>query len=451
VRHRRSAEEVSNLIIRDPVHGDVEFNTEEKAVLDTSEVQRLRGIKQLGTSYLVYPGALHTRFDHSIGTMAVAKRIIGVLRAKGFEISPQDEMIIAVSALVHDVTHVPFGHTFEDERRILPGHEKGGRLQMLLSGGDLSDRLNELGIKAEVVSLLKAREPIEEHLGEPWRAQVVKDSISADLLDYLRRDSYFTGLQQDYDNRVFRYFTLANFGKGRKAREVLAVDLGKEGMVRQDARSEVLHLLRMRYFLTERVYYHHAKQSSGAMISKALEMAIGEGLEPTELVWMNDWTLLEAFKSRFAATRRLVEGVEDRRLLKRAFVLGAEIGASRRNELIAEYNRPGRARDELEGAIRDELGARGLEAEEDEVIVHCPDLGAMKEARVFARDEEGMVERLHRHRRPISRDLDHIENQYLAIWNFYVFSQPRLAAEVNRICGGILESERTGFAPKAYQ
>ena len=451
MRQWRTDEEASNLILRDPVHGDVEFTVEEKAVLDTSEVQRLRGIKQLGTSYLVYPGALHTRFDHSIGTMAVAKRIIAVLRSKGFEIIPQDELTITVSALVHDVTHVPFGHTFEDERRILPGHEKGDRLQSLLSGGDLSDRLNELGIKGDVVSLLKAREPIEEHLEEPWRAQIVKDSISADLLDYLRRDSYFTGLHQDYDNRVFRYFTLAEVGTGKRSREVLAVDLGKEGMVRQDARSEVLHLLRMRYFLTERVYYHHAKQSSGAMISKALEMAIGDGLNPGELVWMNDWTLLEALKSRFAATRRLVEGVEDRKLLKRAFVLGAEIGASRRNELIAEYNRPGRARDELEGEIRDQLGRKGIETKEDEVIVHCPDLGAMKEAQVFAKDEEGMVERLHRHRRPISRDLDHIENQYLAIWNFYVFSQPRLAAEVNRICGEILELERTAFAPKAYQ
>jgi HD superfamily phosphohydrolase len=436
--------------VRDPVHGDVEFSGEEKAVLDTREVQRLRGIKQLGTSYLVYPGALHTRFDHSIGTMAVAKRILGVLRSKGFEISLQDEMIIAVSALVHDVTHVPFGHTFEDERRILPGHEKGDRLQTLLSDGDLSDRLNELGIKEEVASLQKAREPIEERLGKPWRAQIVKDSISADLLDYLRRDSYFTGLQQDYDSRVFRYFILAELGTGKKTREVLAVDLGKEGMVRQDARSEVLHLLSMRYFLTERVYYHHAKQSSGAMISKALEMAMGEGLDPRDLVWMNDWTLLEALKSRSAATRRLVEGVEDRRLLKRAFVLGAEIGASRRNELIAQYNRAGRARDELEDAIRDELGRKGLEAKEGDVIVHCPDLGAMKEARVFARDEEGMVERLHRHRRPISRDLDHIENQYLAIWKFYVFSQPKLATEVNRICSEILEPGRTGFAPKAY-
>ena len=437
------------MILRDPVHGDVDFTEGERGILDAREVQRLRGIKQLGTSYLVYPGALHTRFDHSIGTMSTAKRIIEILRSKGFEITVEDEMLITASALTHDVTHVPFGHTFEDERKILPGHEKGDRFQRLLADGELSDQLRDLGIKEGVMSLLQAREPIEESLREPWRAQVVKDSISADLLDYLRRDSYFTGLQQDYDNRVFRYFTLAEVEVKGGAREVLAVDLGKGGMVRQDARSEVLHLLRMRYFLTERVYYHHAKQSSGAMVSKALEIAMKDGLEPWELVWMNDWTLLQLLRERGGSARRLIEGVESRKLLKRAFVLGAEIGRSRRNELISEYNRPGRERESLEELIVGRLEGQGVEAEEGDVIVHCPDLGTMKEARVFAKDEEGMVERLHRHRRPISRDLDHIENQYLAIWSFFVFSVPRLTGAVSEICSEIFE--RSAFAPKAYR
>jgi HD superfamily phosphohydrolase len=441
------------LIIRDPVHGDVEFTEPEVQILDCRELQRLRGIKQLGTAYLVYPGALHTRFDHSIGTMAIAKRIIESLRSKGHEVGKGEEETIAIAALLHDISHVPFGHTFEDERKILPGHEKGDRLDLLLSDGELGDALEDLGLAKEAVSILMAKEPIERNHPEPWMAQIVKDAISADLLDYLRRDSYFAGLTQDYDDRLFRYFIIAGVEVGGSDRKVLAVDLGKEGMVRQDARSEVLHLLRMRYFLTERVYYHHAKQASGAMVSKALEMSLRDGLDPSDLLWMSDWTLFEALKARDpppAPVGRLVEGVRSRKLLKRSFVLGPEIGAAKRNEMISLYNRPGPEREEMEARIISELGKRGISADEGDVIIHCPDLGAMKEARVFARDEEGMVEKLHRHRRSLSRDLDPIENQYLAIWKFLVFSQARWAVTVHEVCSDLFSAERPGYLPKNY-
>jgi HD superfamily phosphohydrolase len=437
------------LIIRDPVHGDVEFTEGERAVLDAREVQRLRGIKQLGTSYLVYPGALHTRFDHSIGTMAVAKRIIRSLRSSGHEIDGDDELLVTVTSLLHDIAHVPFGHTFEDERKILPSHDRGDRIRAFLDDGELADVLDDLGIKQPVLELLLSGEPLEKNLDVPWLAQIVKDAISSDLLDYLRRDSYFTGLEQNYDDRVFRYFILTEYDVGRSSKVVLAVNLGKEGMVRQDARSEVLHLLRMRYFLTERVYYHHAKQASGAMISKALELCIRDGLEHSDLKWMNDWTLFEALKSR-APGKRLISGIEGRRLYKRALVLGPEIGTSKRNELISLYNRPGPDREDIEETILDELRRKGADVGEGDVIVHCPDLGTMKEARVFARDEEEMVDKLHRHRRPISRDLDHIENQYLAIWNFFIFTRADVAVKANEIAQGLFPSEGINFRPKEY-
>jgi len=440
------------LIIRDPVHGDVEFTDAEKGVLDCRELQRLRGIKQLGTAYLVYPGALHTRFDHSIGTMAMAKRMMASLRSKGYEIAQDEEQLVTISSLVHDVTHVPFGHTFEDERKILPGHEKGDRLDRLLSEGELADTLNDLGVSTAVKAMLQAKEPIEANHPDPWMPQIVRDAVCADLLDYLRRDSYFTGLAQNYDDRVFRYFVVADVDVADSSRKVLAVDLGKEGMVRQDAKSEVLHLLRMRYFLTERVYYHHAKQASGAMISKALEICIAKGFDAGSLLCMKDWTLLEALKGFGPPSKAagLVEGVEERKLFKRAYVLGSDIGASRRNELIARYNLPSNEREKAESEIISRLNDGGTRADEGDVIIHCPDLGTMKEAKVFAKDEEGMIEKLHRHRRSLSRDLDPVEAQYMAIWNFFVFSKPSLVKRVNEVCRDMFPSERVGFVPKEY-
>lgn len=105
----------STMLVRDPIHGDVELSAIETALLDLPDMQRLRGIKQLGTAYLVYPGALHTRFDHSIGVCAVAHRIVDALRRAGHLITSDQETAVGAAALLHDVTHVPFGHTLEDE------------------------------------------------------------------------------------------------------------------------------------------------------------------------------------------------------------------------------------------------------------------------------------------------------------------------------------------------
>src|ERR1700742_4872760 len=93
----------STVLLRDPIHGDIELGSLDTAVLDLPVMQRLRGIKQLGTAHLVYPGALHTRFDHSIGVCAVAHRIVASLRRSGLHISAELEEAIGVAALLHDV------------------------------------------------------------------------------------------------------------------------------------------------------------------------------------------------------------------------------------------------------------------------------------------------------------------------------------------------------------
>ncbi len=110
-------------VFRDPVHGDLVLPAELLALLDTREIQRLRGIRQLGTASLVYLGAVHTRFDHSLGTSAVASRMLDVLEKAGVGLEAELRRVILAAALVHDVGHIPFGHTIEDERRLFPRHD----------------------------------------------------------------------------------------------------------------------------------------------------------------------------------------------------------------------------------------------------------------------------------------------------------------------------------------
>src|SRR5215467_9131600 len=137
-------------LIRDAVHGDIEMGSLEVELMDTPEFQRLRGIKQLGTAYLVFPSAVHTRFEHSMGTSWMARRIVDTIRRTQI-VSADQEAIVRIAALVHDITHIPFGHTLEDERRVLPRHDKDeDRVEHFLKQSAVGRILNREGIQDAV-------------------------------------------------------------------------------------------------------------------------------------------------------------------------------------------------------------------------------------------------------------------------------------------------------------
>jgi hypothetical protein len=398
------------MVIRDPIHGDIQLSPLEAAVLDLPDVQRLRGIKQLGTASLVYPGCVHTRFDHSLGACAVAHRLIATLRENGAAVAAELADAIGCAALLHDATHVPFGHTLEDERRLFPRHDKGTRLARLLAGG-LGEQLDRLGIKDVVTALLAA----EPRVTVPrWAQQIVASTIDADLLDYLRRDAYFAGLHQDYDDRVFRYFTIDD---GQ-----LAINMTKHGMERPDARSETIALLRLRYFLTERVYYHHTKVAAGAMISKAVELALPHGIGDQALLGYSDGTLLEALahlpEPGIAA---LVERLRRRALYKRGYAVSVRtVGEDDRERLVARYHAALATRQRAESEL-----ARAIGCAPHELIVYCPALTVMKEAAVLVRRPSGLA--------PLNRDTEGseiaaLEDRYARLWRLYVFVPPERAA-----------------------
>src|SRR5437016_10068620 len=325
-------------LIRDAVHGDIEMGALEVELMDTPEFQRLRGIKQLGTAYLVFPSAVHTRFEHSLGTSWMAHRMLEAVR-RSHAISQDDERLIRIAALLHDITHIPFGHTLEDERRVLPRHDKDEeRVDYFLRISTVGRILKREGLQDAVIRTLKG--------DETYHSDIVGGAISADLLDYLRRDTYFFVLSQYYDHRVFESFTLDS---GR-----LVMNLEKNGMLRHDALSELVNLLRIRYTLSERVYFHHTKISSGAMISKAVELALREGLPVTELRALKDetliWTLRELY-TRNVAVAHLLNCLESRQLYRACYVLTVDIGEKRRQEIVSRFHHDLEAREAAEMSI----------------------------------------------------------------------------------------------------
>jgi len=239
-------------------------------------------------------------------------------------------------------------------------------------------------------------------------SDITGGSISADLLDYLRRDTYFCGLAQYYDWRIFESFVVEN---GR-----LVIDLEKRGVLRRDALSELVNLLRIRYTLSERVYFHHTKIASGAMISKAVELALQEGLEPKELRQLKDETLQFMLRQRFggnAAIIHLLDGIERRQLYRPCYTLTIDIGEERRRAVVDRFHSDARQREEAERAL---AAAAGLAPHQ--VIVYCPSFGmALPEADVLVRMEGGKV-------LPLSgsnnEEIRILKDKHKELWKFFV-------------------------------
>ncbi|MBZ5497897.1 MAG: HD domain-containing protein [Acidobacteriia bacterium] len=388
-------------LLRDAAHGDIELEPLEVELVDTPEFQRLRGIKQLGTAYLVYPSATHTRFEHSLGTSWMARRMIEALRRTG-SISPDEATAICVAALLHDVTHIPFGHTLEDERRVLPRHDKDEtRFAHFLLESSLAKRLQTSGYQDQVLRILR---------GEAgFASEIITGAITADLLDYLRRDTYFVGFSQYYDPRVFQSFIL---DRGR-----FVVNLEKHGMLRRDALSELVNLLRIRYTLSERVYFHHTKIASGAMISKAVELAISSGLQLKEMHKLKDETLIWILRERNGtnpAIAHILNCLESRQLYRACFVLTVDVGEDRQKEIVDRYHFSPADREQLEARI---AGAAGLEAHQ--VIVYCPSIGmSLPEAEVLVGLENGRIVPLAGSN---NEEIRVLKQKHKALWKFFVF------------------------------
>lgn len=310
-------------VTTDPVHGDIHTTVLEQAIVDTPPFQRLRRVRQLGTTHLVYPGATHTRFSHSLGALRLVQNLLdGVMsqhegrhpvpdhvrqwleadetRAR-FDIA-QAVVLARLGALLHDLCHVPFGHSIEDDLRVLVPHDENSERFARL-WGELAEALpasvrhhlrgstNEPVGMESLATLLEPdgelhqelrpliiskdehakRLATDDGLRYPFAADLVGNTICADLLDYLLRDHLYTGLPVAIGHRFTSAFFVVPEGRGPYS-ERLALNIVRDGYERTDVISELLKALRYRYELSERALYHHAKLAADVMVGKALDL-----------------------------------------------------------------------------------------------------------------------------------------------------------------------------------
>lgn len=348
--------------IRVAAAGDVLITSLEKEIIDTADFQRLRRIRQLGTVNLVYPTALHTRFDHSLGTLAMAARMVRAIRENTHsskeerEITPLQEVLIRLYALLHDVPHVPFGHTIEDELGIFERHDKNPlRFQRFFGpnseiGKLIKDRVSpfDANFYDRFISIyrwngkLANEESDKDRKKEPeWYKRdkptilktitdnddafvydIVSNTICADLLDYLARDSYFCDLNINLEYRFLNFLCLQRRA-GEPRRVFVRLWKGDHRQPRRDTLTDLARLLEARYIVAERAYFHHAKIISGAMLGRALQEAeLSKELKETDLYEHSDDTLIFSLaKSKNAVAKRLAGNLLKRELHKSPPVL----------------------------------------------------------------------------------------------------------------------------------
>jgi len=267
-------------VIRDPLHGDIRMTDFEWQVLGSSEFQRLRWFKQLGFSNLVYPGAEHTRFGHSLGSMHVADKILrGMQEIYGTitgTASGDNELrlLARTYALVHDVTHICYGHTIEDELGIFKRHDANvDRITRLIlspksSLGELL-RSTDYGRQAlyhfDPQASIKKRAFVED---------LVASAGGADVIDYINRDAFYCGLDERIDSAIYRRFA---FEPSEDGGRLLSQSFGKHGR-RLDVNFALENLRMARFALFMKVYTHPVKAAADAMLGKALvEARVSKG------------------------------------------------------------------------------------------------------------------------------------------------------------------------------
>jgi HD superfamily phosphohydrolase len=262
------------VILRDPVHGLVAFETDEERIveqlMDTPEVQRMRRVRQLGVTSLAFPGAEHSRFAHAVGAAFVMKLLLARLRAIHGALPPDERVTeergreALAAAFLHDLGHGPLSHLFEEAIPGAPAHEAWTERIVLDPSTGVHGILAAVdpSLPARVVELVHGRHEL------PYLARAVSGELDVDRCDYLLRDAHATGVRYGvYDlDWLLRSLRFAPRGEARSA-PALAID-GAKGLPAIEA------FITARLFMFQQVYLHKATRAAEWMIRKILARAV---------------------------------------------------------------------------------------------------------------------------------------------------------------------------------
>lgn len=312
-------------VFRDPVHGNISVTDPTIfALIQSPEFQRLRRIRQLGTSFISYPGAEHTRFAHSLGVYHLMDRVLRHLSARGIAaLDPEEQVMACCAALLHDIGHGPFSHLFEKLSKV--HHERW--VQQIISSPESSIYHILAGRNpawpARITSIIAGTWD-----GPPFVKELISSQVDVDRMDYLLRDSQMCGV------------TYGQFDLERLIQTIVVLDghvvLNDKGIHSAE------EFLLARYFMYWNVYFHKATRSIETILDKLLSRAVhlyqsGQqealgylpaGLEPilagrpislSEYLNLDETDVLYAIKCWARSSDKVLSDLADRFINRRLF------------------------------------------------------------------------------------------------------------------------------------
>jgi uncharacterized protein len=337
--------------IRDPLWGHIYLSPAMLQLVNTPEFQQLSRIKQLGPTFMVYPGATHTRLNHSLGVFHLARRILAriVYHPQSPRLTLEGTKSFLAAALLHDVGHFPYTHSFKS----LPLAEHEHLTGRIIQTGKLKKHLlSDLGVNPRVVAAI-----VDETMDTEGNEEItlyrslLSGSLDPDKLDYLNRDAYFCGVPygiQDIDFAISRIRPNGYDGIGLEETGVSAVE----------------NILFSKFLMYRAVYWHRTVRVATAMIKKSIHMGLDEEIiRPEDLYGLDDELFFARFGEHPYPPFDLIAEVGKRHLLKPAATLSFD-PTDPRHHRISEIG----VRRKLEAAIAREFGVP-----EYRVIIDVPD------------------------------------------------------------------------------
>ncbi len=324
--------------IRDSIYGNIKFDGVFLELIETPELQRLHNIRQLGFTYLVYPGANHSRLEHSLGTCYIARKMCEAL---GIE-----NKAIEVSALLHDIGHGPFSHTLEYLMHEREGKDHVEISREIISGKKLlkdyeyektiAEILNEYGIEVnEVIKILAGK--------KGYLSEIIHGALDADQIDYLVRDAYYTGVAYGIIDSDRLIQTMKIYDD--------EIVFEKKGI------SALESMLVARALMYSSVYLHKTVRIAELMLIKAVESS-----PPFDFSQLTDCELLEKLKNFGEYQQDIVCRLKYRKLFKKAFAKRLDELSVKEKEKLADFEGK-----EMEKEIAEKTGVQ-----EGYVIVDVP-------------------------------------------------------------------------------
>jgi HD superfamily phosphohydrolase len=301
-------------IVRDPIHGDIKITGILVDLLQTPEVQRLHNIKQLGFAHLVFPGAHHTRFEHSLGSSMIASQIADILA-----LNENEKKLITCAAQLHDIGHGPFSHTLESillerfgvnhvdltEKLILGNYDiLDAKEQQFISAPKVHEILDKYQVdEKDIVNIIRGKLSKKSYL-----SQLLNSTIDVDQLDYLMRDAYYTGVAYGMID-IQRLLRTIMIHKGN-------LTLMRKGV------NVVENILMARALMYSSVYFHKTVRIPELMLSKALEEI--PDAEPFEFFRMTDAEIMTSLKTMGQFQQEIITRLKYRDLFKQAYAVSLQ-------------------------------------------------------------------------------------------------------------------------------